>query len=91
MEATGTLVEGMGYYLCCSEEAYGFDPCPFCGGEYQEIYEAGVNWMSIPKTCRYIVRCDCGARLDGSAEVYPGERQERAIVDAAQREWNRRA
>lgn len=91
MEATETRVDGLGYYLCCTEEVNGFEPCPFCGGEYQELYEAGVSWISVPTTYRYIVRCDCGAQIEGKAEVYPGDNKDGKMVDAAMYDWNRRA
>ena len=91
MEATETLVEGLGYFLCCAEDARDFEPCPFCGGGYQEIYEAGVNWMTTPMTCRYTVVCDCGARLDGGVSVYSDETRAVKIVEGARGDWNRRA
>lgn len=91
MEATETRVDGLGYYLCCSEEAPDFEHCPFCGGEYQEIYEAGASWISIPTTYRFIVRCDCGVQLEGSVEVYPSDNKYSRIVGAARCSWNERA
>lgn len=76
-------------FLVTSEEVFGFDPCPFCGGGYQEIYKSD-DWICSPTMYRYSVRCDCGAHMDGNAEVYPGENKHREIVDTARQKWNRR-
>lgn len=90
MEATETRVEGLGHYLCCTEEVNGFEPCPFCGGGYQEIYKSD-DWIGSPMVYRYSVRCDCGAQLGGKVEAYPGENKDREVVDAAMYNWNRRS
>jgi hypothetical protein len=67
-------------------------PCPFCGGNMQEIYETGVGASVDSFYYKYIVFCDCGAMMSGTAHVRSAKEVDRksVISDHAKRTWNRR-
>jgi hypothetical protein len=77
-------------YIGDSTEIPGFEPCPFCGETNLEVFETG-SFIGAPSSRDFAVECVCGARLDSSCRVYPYENAEANVIEAAKREWNRRA
>ena len=76
-------------FICCAEDARDFEPCPFCGGGYQEIWETGA-WFGSPGERDFVVECECGGAMKSACKVYPYENAEERVVEAARRDWNRR-
>ena len=78
------LVNGFGYFLCGSDEVPGFAPCPSCGEEDWELYEAGADWRGVAALYYWIAKCaSCGSQVPGKALVFPGEDKFVEIVEAA--------
>lgn len=80
-------------YFVANTVGKNFKPCPFCGGEVQEIYETGVGAGAGSFYYKYMIFCcGCDAMMGGTAHVRSAADVDRNVVIAndAERMWNRR-